>query len=238
MQYSSSFILLYSRGEERWSRHAPLLCLFCAQIVAQNSNKNKNCSASGRISQRTLSSESHGDDAATTLMAGYVAFRAERCDMQAFTPTVCHTHICIHSVWRTPQGLPLITADLCTFRLWNDGTTDLRTPYHNSLHLFSFHLSFWWNHVSAISPPFLLQFRRKWCSNPVFFFLAVVFLFCFCILLSRHAPKSVFLFKLHFCFNLTLNLKNGSWITFRFTPRCTGLQGLLPGGPVFVQNPT
>lgn len=67
-------------------------------------------------------------------MAGYVAFRAERCDMQAFTLTVCLsvclTHICIHSHTLTPQGLPLITADLCTFRLWNDSRADQRTASH------------------------------------------------------------------------------------------------------------
>lgn len=57
--------------------------------------------ASGQIYRRTLSLEPHRDDPATTLMAGYMAFRAERCDMQAFTLTVrlsvCLTHICIHT---------------------------------------------------------------------------------------------------------------------------------------------
>ena len=91
--------------------------------------------ASGQISRRTLSLQPRGDDTATTLMAGYMAFRAERCDMQAFTLTVClsHTHLHTHThsyTPHTPQGLPLITADLCTFRLWNDSKADLRTAYH------------------------------------------------------------------------------------------------------------
>lgn len=88
--------------------------------------------ASGQISRRTLSLQPRGGDAATTLMAGSMAFRAERCDMQAFTLAVRLTHICIHTHWHAPRGLPLITADLCTFRLWNDSKADLRTAYHTS----------------------------------------------------------------------------------------------------------
>lgn len=94
--------------------------------------------ASGQISKRTLSLQPRGDDTATTLMAGYMAFRAERCDMQAFTLRLSvthtfaytHTHLCTY----TPQGLPLITADLCTFKLWNDSKAELRTTHRTSLH--------------------------------------------------------------------------------------------------------
>lgn len=96
---------------------------------------------SGQICKRTPTLQPHRDDAETTLMAGYVAFRAERCDMQAFTLTVClsHAHLHTHTYTHTPQGLPLITADLCTFRLWNDSRADQRTAYHTFLHVSSFH---------------------------------------------------------------------------------------------------
>lgn len=65
--------------------------------------------APGQIFKRTQSLEPHRDNPATTLMAGYMAFRAERCDMQAFTLPVClsvshtfaYTHTHIHTRART-----------------------------------------------------------------------------------------------------------------------------------------
>lgn len=86
---------------------------------------------SGRIYTHTRSLELLRDDPTTTLMAGYMAFRAERCDMQAFTLALClshtHLHTCTQQNAHTLQGLPLITADLCTFRLWNDSGAEQRT---------------------------------------------------------------------------------------------------------------
>lgn len=111
--------------------------------------------ASGQICRHILSLKPCGDHSATTLMAGYMAFRAERCDMQAFTLPAClsivHTFAYANTTHsHTPQGLPLITADLCTFGLWNESRGDQRTARHTSLHVSSFHLSLSLTHPSII----------------------------------------------------------------------------------------
>lgn len=97
--------------------------------------------ASGQICRHTLSLEPLGDNPATTLMAGYMAFRAERCDMQAFTLAVCLSHAHLHTHTHSPRGLPLITADLCTFRLWNDSRADQRTTSRFASRLILFPLT-------------------------------------------------------------------------------------------------
>lgn len=128
--------------------------------------------ASGRICRRTPSLQPHRAGTETTLMAGCVAFRAERCDMQAFTLTVrlSHAHLHTHTHSNTPQGLPLITADLCTFRLWNDSRADQRTAYHTFLHVSSFHLS-----QSLTHPSIILSICPCITPSPL------VFVRCFCI---------------------------------------------------------
>lgn len=104
--YKALLLVLYSCNLEKCTREK-FRCQHAsppAQILAHNrkiklllwSNKAVK-GVSGHISKHTLSFKPRGDDSATTLMAACMAFRAERCDMQAFTLAACHTHLHTHS---------------------------------------------------------------------------------------------------------------------------------------------
>lgn len=161
---NASILNLYVFIQVEYIEQAHSVSIFKIPNVVESSSK-----WSGRSHFQTLNFEPGGSDTPATLMAGYMAFRAERCDMQASTLSVCLPHICIHTLLHIPQGLPLITADLCTFRLWN---VVKQTRGQHITPPFIFYLSI--SSVKIISQPFLpwILFNYKYFTfflhqNPV-----------------------------------------------------------------------